>query len=92
MRLHARRVQTRSSRRFQSAQDCVGGDDGRDPAEQGSAEALAFGREPAVLIVTEAESASSKLLLEHLVFLEQILDGVRLLAVRPATEDREQEL
>jgi hypothetical protein len=75
-----------------SAKDGFGSHDGGEFVEHLAAEDLAFDGEPASLAVVEEYSFLSKLLPENLILSEEVLEGVLLPAIDPASEDQKQQL
>ena len=74
------------------AENGVGCDDGCDAAEDPTPKDLALRGESAPLIVCESKSLSAELLLEYAVFFNEVVDGLGLVAVHPASEGGEEEL
>ena len=72
--------------------DCVGRYDRRDAAEQAATEHLALCREPAPLVIGQTKALATELFLEDPVLLDQVVDGLGLVAVDPAGEGGEKEL
>ena len=74
------------------AQDGVRRDDRRDLGQELSTESLALGCEPPALVVGQPETLSAELLLEDAILLDEVVDGLGLMAVDPAHEGGEQKL
>ena len=74
------------------AQDGVGCDDGGNLAEQSTTEDLALRSESTSLVVGQAQAFAAELLLQHAVLLDEVVDGLGLVAVDPAGERGEEEL
>ena len=68
------------------AQDRVGSHDRRDPREESAAESLALAGKATALVVGQAQTPATELLPQHAVLLDQVVDGLGLLAVDPARE------
>jgi hypothetical protein len=74
------------------AEDGIRSDDGGKFVEQLAAEDLAFDGEPTSLALVEEYLFLSELLPEYVILSEEVLDGVLLPAVDPASEDQEQQM
>ncbi len=74
------------------AEDGIRSDNGGKLVEHLAAEDLAFDGEPTSLAIVEEYSFLSELLPEYVILSEEVLDGVLLPAVDPASEDQEQQL
>jgi hypothetical protein len=72
-------------------QDRVRRDDAAELAQRLSPERFSRRREPAALVVGEADPLCGELLAKDAVFLLQIVDDVALLAIGPACEQKQQE-
>ena len=64
----------------------VRGDDGRDFAEQATADLLALRSEPAALIIVEPKTAGTDLLPQDPILFAQVVEDLLLFAVQPSGE------
>ena len=60
--------------------------------EGSAADSLALQSEPEALLVGEANALGAKVFPEHTVFLEQVLNGVLLVAVHPTSKCEQEEV
>ncbi len=74
------------------AQDGVGGHNRCDLGKQTAAVDLAFGSEAVALIVGESEALLTEPLLQHSVFLNQVVNHLGLMSIGPPSEGGEEEL
>ena len=74
------------------AEDRVGGHEGRDLAQEPSAESAAFGGKAAALVIGQPEAAARQLPLEDSVLRHEVLNDVLLVAIDPSGEGHEQYL
>jgi hypothetical protein len=62
----------------------VGAHDGGNAIEDLAIKAFGFGCKPSTLVVVQLLNRSTELFLQHLFFLEQVLDNVLLMVIDPA--------
>lgn len=74
------------------AEDSVGRDDGGHLTEQPAPEGPALRGEAPALVIGQPQALAAELFLENAVLLDEVLNGLRLVAIDPAGEARQEEL